>query len=406
MLKAQTPLENSYWIIPGKLLAGEFPRTKEHIASKNRIETMFGAGITRFIDLTTPEDNLLCYENLLQEVSGGAAQRLAFPIPDLSVPANAQRMVAILDAIDEALCQGHGVYIHCWGGVGRTGTVVGCWLKRHFNGEICQEYASRKTLKDLWKECPKSLNRPHSPETEEQQTFVEKWQEPGINTFTQDHRFWTFMPVTRSEDVDVAFADANNAIADAARDGNWDSLFQKLLEQPELINYPRIVGEALYTPLHQAARNGAPAGVVDLLLSLGAFRTLRNKKGETPLDTAHRAGHSHLFSVLKPCPLHPVKSDHLVLMTRHFHALVHQRIKGFEEIPALRLPILDPLTELNVPVLWCQIHGMYGGFNLKLTRSGECPQLIVDSWSRVVGGSGQKHLIMPQGYVRLEDGTV
>ncbi len=23
------------------------------------------------------------------------------------------------------------VYVHCWGGVGRTGTVVGCWLLRH-----------------------------------------------------------------------------------------------------------------------------------------------------------------------------------------------------------------------------------------------------------------------------------
>ena len=94
MLKInQTPLVNSYWIIPRKLLTGEFPRTKEHITSISRIEEMFRAGITQFIDLTTPEDNLLCYENLLKEVSGGAAQKLSFPIPDLSVPANAQRMV-------------------------------------------------------------------------------------------------------------------------------------------------------------------------------------------------------------------------------------------------------------------------------------------------------------------------
>lgn len=49
---------------------------------------------------------------------------------------------------------------------------------------------------------------------------------------------------------------------------------------------------------------------------------------------------------------------------------------------------------------------MYGGFNLQLKRSGDCPQIIADSWSRVVGGSGQKHPIMPQGYVQLENGTV
>ena len=56
-----------------------------------------------------------------------------------------------------------------------------------------------------------------------------------IYLFPQMHKgwFWTFLPVTRNEDVDAAFADVNNTIADAARYGNWDSLFQKLLEQQE-----------------------------------------------------------------------------------------------------------------------------------------------------------------------------
>ena len=40
-------------------------------------------------------------------------------------------MASILDAIDAALDGGKTVYVHCWGGVGRTGTVVGCWLVRH-----------------------------------------------------------------------------------------------------------------------------------------------------------------------------------------------------------------------------------------------------------------------------------
>lgn len=42
----QTPLENSYWIIPDKLLAGEYPRTKEQLASRSRLESMFRVGIT------------------------------------------------------------------------------------------------------------------------------------------------------------------------------------------------------------------------------------------------------------------------------------------------------------------------------------------------------------------------
>ncbi len=40
-------------------------------------------------------------------------------------------MVAALDTIDRLLDEGRTVYVHCWGGIGRTGTVVGSWLVRH-----------------------------------------------------------------------------------------------------------------------------------------------------------------------------------------------------------------------------------------------------------------------------------
>ena len=40
-------------------------------------------------------------------------------------------MVVILDAIDDIFLKVKFPYIHCWGGIGRTGTVVGCWLIRH-----------------------------------------------------------------------------------------------------------------------------------------------------------------------------------------------------------------------------------------------------------------------------------
>jgi protein-tyrosine phosphatase len=53
-----------------------------------------------------------------------------FPIRDLDVP-SAETMNAILDEIDRCMGQGAAVYIHCWGGRGRTGTVVGCYLVRH-----------------------------------------------------------------------------------------------------------------------------------------------------------------------------------------------------------------------------------------------------------------------------------
>ena len=41
------------------------------------------------------------------------------------------QLIRILDDIDDARASGGTAYVHCWGGVGRTGTVIGCWLVRH-----------------------------------------------------------------------------------------------------------------------------------------------------------------------------------------------------------------------------------------------------------------------------------
>ena len=63
-------------------------------------------------------------------ISSTVARRLAHPIPDMGTPTSGYVM-RILDDIDAAIAAGDRVYVHCWGGVGRTGTVIGCWLARH-----------------------------------------------------------------------------------------------------------------------------------------------------------------------------------------------------------------------------------------------------------------------------------
>lgn len=163
----QHPIENCYWVIPGQFLAGEYPRDLNTASSHAKINALLKAGITAFIDLTREEDGLLPYVHLLQ----GATHQW-FPIRDYSVPASPADMVTILDTIDEHLRQGSMVYLHCWGGVGRTGVVVGCWLARHGY----QGMAALNRLRELWRQCPKSAYRT-SPETEEQEQYIINWNE-------------------------------------------------------------------------------------------------------------------------------------------------------------------------------------------------------------------------------------
>jgi len=175
------PIENAYWGIPGRFLAGEYPGAKDPEEARRKLRSLVAYGYDTFIDLTTKHDKLAQYDSLLKEVSGGTARHLYHGIEDVSVPATPGRMGAILDAIDDALCEGRRIYLHCWGGVGRTGTVVGCWLRRHRDAPSSGRSNADVVLQELaecWKTNPKSAAKPVSPETREQVDYIRGWSEP------------------------------------------------------------------------------------------------------------------------------------------------------------------------------------------------------------------------------------
>ena len=79
-------------------------------------------------------------------------------------------MQAILNDIDEGVEAGRKVYVHCWGGRGRTGTVVGCYLARHGLAVGDQALAMVKYLRRT-----DAKADTEAPETAAQKDFVRRW---------------------------------------------------------------------------------------------------------------------------------------------------------------------------------------------------------------------------------------
>ena len=173
------PITESYWIEEGRFIAGEYPGSYNPQLMRRRMDAFLEAGVNTFIDLTQPHE-LVPYEGILKEqakIYEVDAAYYRFAIRDHGIP-SAELMTGILNLIDENIESGRCVYVHCWGGVGRTGTVVGCYLVRH--GSTNEKALAR--VDQMYKTRPANPYLSRSPETAEQIDFVLNWwDEPQNN---------------------------------------------------------------------------------------------------------------------------------------------------------------------------------------------------------------------------------
>lgn len=89
------------------------------------------------------------------------------------------------------------------------------------------------------------------------------------------------------------------------------------------------------------------------------------------------------------------------------HGLIRSRIIAYGASLDLQLPKLATLLSQGEEPEWFPVPGMGGGFNIWLSVSDTgVPTLVTENWSRMEGGSGQRHRITHSEAALQEEGFV
>ncbi len=98
----------------GRLFAGPCP-------DPPAVAALATAGITTVACLLEPVPR-----DLDAAYASAGLRLLRLPIPDFGVPADTTAFRAFLRGLLDCLAAGESIYLHCQGGIGRTGTALAC----------------------------------------------------------------------------------------------------------------------------------------------------------------------------------------------------------------------------------------------------------------------------------------
>jgi protein-tyrosine phosphatase len=161
------PIRSSWWVEDGKLLAGPTPAEYENIS---RLKKFLEYGLTAFLDL---RDHREVFDGApvvkYRHKTPSEVSYCNFPMLDGTAPETCEEMDDIVRMIDGWIENGKKVYVHCYGGHGRTGLVIACWLIK--NKQVGAMKAV-SMLYDFRKESSEELCKISCPQTTAQVMFA------------------------------------------------------------------------------------------------------------------------------------------------------------------------------------------------------------------------------------------
>lgn len=131
----KVPFNQSYWVIPEKLLAGCYPGSEDRQQARKQLKGLIDHGIRQVINLMRGDElnwigrAFVPYEKIMQSIADSKGLSISIermPIEDRWIPSRIE-MGRILDKIDGCIAVNRPVYVHCLGGP---------WTHRHGGGML------------------------------------------------------------------------------------------------------------------------------------------------------------------------------------------------------------------------------------------------------------------------------
>ncbi|CAF1365232.1 unnamed protein product [Rotaria sordida] len=163
---ARGPTDYSHWVIPKLLLASAYPGERDPNAHKLLVRNIINAGVQVVVNIMEIEEckTFTPYKDLMLELAKEEKQNkficlfddlanreiefISFPIRDQSVHQDNQRVLDFCLELCDRIKRGQVVLVHCWGGHGRTGTIISIIIGILFNLNSEEAISMNRRLHD------------------------------------------------------------------------------------------------------------------------------------------------------------------------------------------------------------------------------------------------------------------